>query len=158
MEYLPCSRLLSARSMASRRLRKIDVLRQQLAASGGSLAETKRIAASLKYLEDRYMARPAAELMVERGDPQAQELRAGLDATPVLGREPHGDLLRAAFKKALATEGIPPDVEEMARAFYARRGRPKGNQKPQAPPNDDWIGKTETGGVTRLVRRLFGGG
>lgn len=143
--------------MASRRLRKIDVLRQQLAASGGSLAETKQIAASLKYLEDRYMARPAAELLVERGDPEAGQLQAGLDATPVLGREPHGDLLRAAFKKALTTEGIPPDVEEMARAFYARRGRPNGNQKQQAPQNADWIAKTDTGAITRLARRLFGG-
>jgi hypothetical protein len=112
--------------MASRRLRKIDLLQQQLAASGGSLAETQQIAASLKYMEDRYMARPAAELLVERGDREAEQLQAGLDATPILGREPHGDLLRAAFKEAFTAEGIPPVVEKMARAFYARRGHPKG--------------------------------
>jgi hypothetical protein len=107
--------------MASRRLRKIDLLEQQLAASGGSLQETKQIAASLKLLEDRYMARPAAELLVEQGAPASDQLRAGLEATPVLGRDPHGDRLRAAFKQAFAREGIPSEIQEMARAFYARR-------------------------------------
>jgi hypothetical protein len=109
--------------MAERRLRKIDRLRQQLATSGGSLAEVTNIATSLNYMEGRFLARPAAELIVERGDPEAAQLSAGLAATPVLGREPHGDLLRAAFKQALLREGIPSDIEANARAWYARRRR-----------------------------------
>jgi hypothetical protein len=105
------------------------------------------------------MARPAAELMVDRGDPEAEQLQAGLDSTPVLGREPHGDQLRAAFKKALATEGIPADVEEMARAFYARRGEPKGKQTQPSQQPDDWIGKSDDGGgIGGSIRRLFGRG
>ena len=142
--------------MAARRLRKIDLLEQQLAASGGSLAEIRQIAAPLKLMKDRYMARPAAELMVERGaDPMAAQIAAGLDATPVLGRDPHGDLLRTAFKKAMQQGGIPPDVEEMARAFYGRRGQPKAKGK--SPRQDDWIATTETGGFMSSVRKLFGG-
>jgi hypothetical protein len=30
--------------------------------------------------------------------------------------------MRAAFKKAMAQEGIPRDVDDMARRFYGRRG------------------------------------
>lgn len=136
--------------MSERRLRKIDRLQQELAASDGSIADLKRIAASLKYLEDRYLARPAAELLVERGDPQAGELSAGLAMRPVLGREPHGDLLRAAFKKALANEGVPPDVEANARRFYAGRGGHKREQQ------QDVIATSDTGGFGSLVRRIFG--
>ena len=110
--------------MAERRLRKIDILDRDLPQST-TVAEIKQLAASLKLMEDRYMARPAAELMVERGDAEAAQLSAGLAATPVLGRDPHGDRLRAAFKQALAREGIPAGVEEMARRFYARRGQKK---------------------------------
>jgi len=113
--------IISEGIMATRRRRKAEVLEEQLAISDGSLADVKRIAASLKLLEDRYLARPAAELMVERGDPAAPQLSAGLAATPVLGRDPKGDRLRVAFKQAMQREGIPGDVEEKARAFYARR-------------------------------------
>ncbi len=109
--------------MAERRLRKIDRLRQGLATSGGSLADVMHLAQSLNYMEARFLARPAAELLIERGDPEAAQLSAGLAATPVLGREPHGDLLRAAFKQALVREGIPRDVEANARAWYGRRRR-----------------------------------
>ena len=137
--------------MAERRLRKIDRLRQGLAASDGSLDDVKRIAASLNYLEDRYLARPAAEILVERGDPQAGALSAGLAMRPVLGREPHGDLLRAAFKKALTSEGIPPDVEANARRFYAGRGGRTHQQQ-----GTDWIATSDTGGFLSFIRRLFG--
>ena len=144
--------------MASRRLRKIDILERDLAAPGRSLAELKQLAASLKLMRGRYMARPAAELMVERGDPASAQLSAGLAATPVLGRDPHGDLLRAAFKQAMAKEGIPPDVEEMARDFYERRGQPKGKHHQQAQqPDDDWIATSDAGGLGSIVRKLFGG-
>jgi hypothetical protein len=57
----------------------------------------------------------------EHGDPDSDKLQTGLDKTPVLGREPHGDRLRLAFKQAMEREGIPRDVEKMARDFYGRR-------------------------------------
>jgi hypothetical protein len=103
------------------RPKRIDVLREKLAASGGSLPELRDIATSLNLMEERYMARPAAELLVETGDAQAPKIARGLAATPVLGRDPSGDLLRAAFKTAFAKEGIPRDVDEMARRFYGAR-------------------------------------
>ena len=134
--------------MAQRRLRKIDILERDLP-HHTTLAEIQQLATSLKLMRDRYMARPAAELMVERGDTESPQLSAGLAATPVLGRDPHGDRLRAAFKQALAREGIPPAVEEMARRFYARRG-----EKHQSA---DWIATSDTGGLMSAVRRLFGG-
>ncbi len=139
--------------MAERRLRKIDILERDLP-QRTTLAEIKLLAASLKLMKDRYMARPAAELLVERGDAEASLLSAGLAATPVLGRDPHGDRLRAAFKQALATEGIPSDVEKMARRFYARRGQ---KSSPKQRQSEDWIATSDTGGPLSALRRLFGG-
>jgi hypothetical protein len=114
-------------------------------------------------MEDRYMARPAAELLVETGDADAAQIAQGLAMTPVLGRDPNGDALRAAFKKALAREGIPSNVDEMARRFYGHRGH--GHPKPQATakPKVDASGWTEpadtsnAGGILGAIRRLFGG-
>jgi hypothetical protein len=103
------------------RPKRIDVLKEKLAAGSGTLADLQGIASSLNLMEDRYMARPAAELLVETGDAAAPQIAKGLAATPVLGRDPKGDLLRAAFKKAMATEGIPRNVDEMARRFYGGR-------------------------------------
>ena len=74
--------------MAQRRLRKIDILERDLP-QRTTLADIKQLAASLKLMKDRYMARPAAELMVERGDAEASLLSAGLAATPVLLRTGH---------------------------------------------------------------------
>jgi len=152
-------------SMASQqpRRKKADLLKEGLAGSGGTMAELKRLASSLNLMEDRYMARPAAELLVERGDPEAPRIARGLAATPVLGRDPNGDLLRAAFKQALAQEGIPNDVDQMARRFYAGRG---GASKPQpsAESKLDSFGwenpgaASNAGGIMGLIRRLFGGG
>ncbi len=139
--------------MAQRRLRKIDLLDRDLP-QRTTLAEINQLAASLKLMKDRYMARPAAELMVERGDAEASLLSAGLAATPVLGRDPHGDRLREAFKQALAKEGIPANVEEMARRFYARRGQ---KSSPKQRQSEDWIATSDTGGPLSALRRLFGG-
>ena len=108
--------------MGQRRLRKIDILERDLK-PGMTIAQIKELAASLKWMEDRYMARPAAVLLIERGDPDSDKLQAGLDKTPVLGREPHGDRLRLAFRQAMEREGIPRDVEKMARQFYAGKRR-----------------------------------
>jgi len=97
------------------RKKRIDILREKLDAGSGTFADVQSIATSVNLMKGRYMARPAAELLVERGDPMASEIAKGLAMTPVLGRDPGGDLLRAAFKQALAKEGIPADIDEMAR-------------------------------------------
>lgn len=146
-----------------RRPKKADLLNEKLAASSGTLADLRSIAVSLNLMEDRYMARPAAELMVARGDPGAQQIAAGLAATPVLGRDPNGDRLRAAFKQALANEGIPPRVEAMARKFYERRGQAGRDQaapRPAATTAPTYGQVTESssgGGILDMIRRLFGG-
>src|SRR3979411_2628135 len=129
-------------SMASQqpRRKKADLLKEGLAGSGGTLAELQSIASSLNLMEDRYMARPAAELLVERGDPDAPQIASGLAATPVLGRDPNGALLRAVFKKALAAEGIPGNVEKMARRFYGQRGHGGARPQPSAGPKVDSFG------------------
>jgi hypothetical protein len=145
------------------RRKKADLLREALAGSSGSLADLQTIARSLNLMEDRYMARPAAELLVERGDPDTARIAAGLAATPVLGRDPNGDLLRAAFKKAMANEGIPTKVDEMARRFYAGRGHGGTKPKTASAPKVDSFGWDTTpagsssGGIGGLIRRLFGG-
>ena len=146
------------------RRKRADVLRERLAASDGTLADLQGIATSLNLMEDRYMARPAAELLVETGDVDAQRIAQGLAMTPVLGRDPNGDALRAAFKKALAKEGIPDNVDDMARRFYGRRGQKDSKQQAASTPKVDsfgWEQPSETsnaGGILGAIRRLFGGG
>jgi hypothetical protein len=64
---------------------------------------------------------------------------------------------------AMAKEGIPSNVDEMARRFYGRRGH--GSTKPQAAatPKVDSFGWSEpadtanAGGIIGVIRRLFGG-
>jgi len=145
------------------RRKRIEILKEKLAGSSGTFADLQTIASSLNLMEDRYMARPAAELLAGSGDREAPQIAQGLAATPVLGRDPSGDLLRSAFKTAMAKEGIPPQVDEMARRFYAHRGH--GHGKPQAAaaaPAVDSFGWEEpkdasSGGVLGTIRRLFGG-
>jgi hypothetical protein len=139
-------------------VKRIEILKEKLAGSSGTLADLQSIAASLNLMEDRYMARPAAELLVHAADRDAPQIAQGLAATPVLGRDPSGDLLRAAFKTAMAKEGIPPQVDEMARRFYAHRGH-----QAAATPKVDSFGWEEPsdastrGGILGTIRRLFGG-
>jgi hypothetical protein len=146
------------------RRKKADLLKERLAVSNLSLADLQSIASSLNLMEDRYMARPAAELLVERSDPAAPQIAKGLAATPVLGRDPNGDLLRAAFKKALAAEGIPSNVDEMARRFYGAHGHTASKPQPTAAQKVDsfgWETPSDTpssGGILGMIRRLFGGG
>jgi hypothetical protein len=144
------------------RRKRIEVLKEKLAGSNGTLADLQGIASSLNLMEDRYMARPAAELLVGSGDAEAAQIGQGLAATPVLGRDPSGDLLRAAFKSAMAKEGIPPQVDEMARRFYGHRGHGHGKPQATAAPKVDSFGWEEpkdatSGGVLGAIRRLFGG-
>ncbi|MEA2645803.1 MAG: hypothetical protein QOE92_886 [Chloroflexota bacterium] len=100
---------------------KFEILRDQLAASSGSLAEVRGIATSVGVMEDRYLARPAAELLVARGAPGADRIAATLQTMPITGKDYKGDMLRAAFRTALEREGISPAVEQVARSFYERR-------------------------------------
>jgi hypothetical protein len=146
------------------RRKKADLLKEGLARSSGTLADLRSLASSLNLMEDRYMARPAAELLVDRSDPAAPQIAKGLAATPILGRDPNGDLLRAAFKKALAAEGIPGNVEEMARRFYGGHGRSTSKPSPAAASKVDSFGwdtpsdAPAAGGILGAIRRLFGGG
>jgi DNA-binding LacI/PurR family transcriptional regulator len=137
------------------RRKKADLLKEALAGSSGSLAELQAIAVSLNLMEDRYMARPAAELLVEHGDAASADIAMGLAATPVLGRDPNGDLLRAAFKRAMANEGIPPKVDRLARTFYGERSHVK-PQTAVAPMNPDPEASSYDG-IMGMIRRLFGG-
>jgi hypothetical protein len=147
------------------RIKRIDILREKLAGSNGTLADVRSIANAVNLMKARYMARPAAELLVERNDPDAPGISRGLAATPVLGLDPAGDLLRAAFKKAMASEGIPSDIDTMARRFYATRGDPHGRHKSQPAPaaKVDAFGwdvpgaSSSGGGILGAIRRLFGG-
>ena len=144
------------------RRKRIEVLKEKLAGSNGTLADLQAIASSLNLMEDRYIARPAAELLVGSGDAEAAQIGQGLAATPVLGRDPSGDLLRAAFKTAMAKEGIPPQVDEMARRFYGHRGHGHGKPQAGAAAKLDSFGWEEpkdatSGGVLGAIRRLFRG-
>ncbi len=144
-------------------MKRIEILKEKLAGSNGTIADLQSIATSLNLMEDRYMARPAAELLASTGDQDAPQIANGLAATPVLGRDPSGDLLRAAFKQAMAKEGIPPNVDEMARRFYGRRGHGHGKPQAASTPKVDSFGWEEPsdssggGGILGAVRRLFGG-
>jgi len=143
------------------RRKRIEILKEKLAGSNGTIADLQSIASSLNLMEDRYMARPAAELLVSTGDQDAPHLADGLAMTPVLGRDPSGDLLRDAFKTAMAKEGIPAQVDEMARRFYGRRGKKQGKTQAAATPKVDSFGWEEPasggGGILGSIRRLFGG-
>ena len=144
------------------RRKRIEILKEKLAGSSGTIADLQSVASSLNLMEDRYMARPAAELLVHGGDRDAAQIADGLASTPVLGRDPSGDLLRAAFKDAMAKEGIPPQVDEMARRFYAHRGHGHGKPQAAAAPRVDSFGweapaDATSGGILGAIRRLFGG-
>ena len=145
------------------RRKRIEVLKEKLAGSDGTLADLQGIASSLNLMEERYLARPAAELLVGSGDAEAPQIGQGLAATPVLGRDPSGDLLRAAFKTAMAKEGIPPQVDEMARRFYGHRGHGHGKPQTAAAPKVDSFGWDEPssansgGGILGAIRKIFGG-
>jgi hypothetical protein len=143
------------------RRKRIEILKEKLAGSNGTMSDLEGIAKSLNLMEDRYMARPAAELLVSTGDTEAPQIASGLAATPVLGRDPSGDLLRAAFKQAMAKEGIPPTVDEMARRFYGHRGHGHGKPQAAATPKVDSFGWEEpsasSGGILGSIRKLFGG-
>jgi hypothetical protein len=151
---------------------KFEILRDQLAQCGGSLAEVRAIATSIGVMQDRYLARPAAEMLIARGAPGSDQMAATLRTMPITGKDYKGDMLRAAFRAALEREGIGPDVENVARAFYERRQKARlgdpvatgsgwspapSNQPPQAQPRDPSQPPGLGDMLGDAVRKLFGG-
>jgi len=109
------------------RRKRIDVLKEKLAGSSGTLADLQGIAKSLNLMEDRYMARPAAELLVDRGDPAAgdadvgqfvlgaysarvpeNEIHCPLTFDPPLITEFRGRRRRLSWRKKLLLVNLPP--------------------------------------------------
>lgn len=151
---------------------KLDRLREGIGPGGQSVAELERLAKSVGFWQDRFVARPAAELLIEQGAPGAEDMRVTLDTMPITGRDRKADLLRAAFRSALEREGIPPDVERVARSFYehrqkarlgdsrqdssARRAPMSAQQsyQPVEPSSSPDIATM----IINAIRRLFGGG
>jgi len=150
---------------------KSELLKEQLATGGSSIAEIRATAAALGVYQDRYLARPAAEMLIAKGAPGADRMAATLATMPITGKDYKGDLLRAAFKSALQREGIPPDVERVARAFYERRHHasvdgaegavaeqaagPSGQSEQQSYPADP--SNPPTQGLGDLVRSVLRG-
>ena len=100
---------------------KSELLKEQLAGGGTTIAEIRSIASNLGVYQERYLARPVAEMLIAQGAQGADRMAATLATMPITGKDYKGDLLRAAFTGALQREGIPPDAERVARAFYERR-------------------------------------
>jgi hypothetical protein len=147
---------------------KSELLKEQLATGGTSIAEIRATATGLGVYQDRYLARPAAEMLIAQGAAGADRMAATLARMPITGKDYKGDLLRAAFKSALQREGIPPDVERVARAFYERRqhasvdgaaaaqaGAPSGQPQQQSYPADP--SNPPPQGLGDLVRSILRG-
>ena len=148
----------------------VDQLQQQVGGGGKSVAEIRSIVDSLGLsYEDRYVARPAAELLIEQGAPGAQTMAANIATMPITGKDRKGDVLRAAFKDALRRDGIPPDVEQTARDFYERRQRSSAPQpqpqyqQPQpaaqqyAPAQPAPAGQDVVSQIIQAISKLFRG-
>jgi hypothetical protein len=149
---------------------KLDRLREGIGTGGQSIGELKHIAKSVGFWQERFVARPAAEMLIEQGAPGAETMEATIKTMPITGRDQKADLLRAAFRSALEREGIPPDVERTARSFYEhRRSAVMGDHglTPDAKParqtaesSDRPIEPTSTPDIVNVianaVRRLFG--
>src|SRR5258706_4885754 len=116
---------------------KLDALRDRIGSGGQTVGELRDSGRSVGFWQDRFVARPAAELLIEQGAPGADKMRATLQTMPITGRDRKADLLRNELRKALERDGIPPDVERVARSIYEkRRGASLGDPhaKPPAAP------------------------
>jgi len=145
---------------------KLDRLREGIGAGGQSVEELRSIAKSVGFWQERFVARPAAELLIEQGAAGAETMEATLRTMPITGRDQKADLLRAALRSALERDGIPPDVERTARTFYEhRRGMAQPSQHTVQPviraePSYQPIEPTSTPDVLTMIanaiRRMFG--
>jgi hypothetical protein len=141
---------------------KLDRLEEGIG-RGQSLAEIKSVATSVGFWQERFAARPAAELLIEQGAPGADAMQKTLDTMPITGRDKKADLLRAACRSALERDGIPADVERTARRFYERGGgKPAARPAPvvTAEPSYSPIEPTGSPELLKLftygIRKLFG--
>ena len=121
---------------------KLDRLREQIGPNL-SLDEIERIARSIGAWEDRFAARPAAEMLIAEGDPAARQMQSRINDLPFTGTDHRAELLRSACKVAMMRDGIPPRVAENARRFYG------GEIKAQPAPTD----RQQGGGFS--FRKLF---
>jgi len=150
---------------------KLDALRDRIGSGGQTVGELRDIGKSVGFWQDRFVARPAAELLIEQGAPGAEKMRATLQTMPITGRDKKADLLRNELRKALERDGIPPDVERVARSFYEqRRGASLSDRKAQpaaAPirpgvepayqPIEPSSAPDVVTGIANALRKLFGG-
>ena len=149
---------------------KLDALRERIGSGGQTVGELRDIGRSVGFWQDRFVARPAAELLIQQGAPGAEKMRATLQTMPITGRDRKADLLRNELRKALERDGIPPDVERVARSFYEqRRGASLGDKhapvaapiRPGTEPGYQPVEPTSTPdivtGIATALKRLFGG-
>jgi hypothetical protein len=146
---------------------KLDALRERIGSGGQTVGELRDIGKSVGFWQDRFVARPAAELLIQQGAPGAEKMRATLQTMPITGRDKKADLLRNELRKALERDGIPPDVERVARSFYEHRkgaslgGQPAAPVRPGPEPGDQPGVPTSTpdvvSGIAGTLKRLFGG-
>ncbi len=126
-------RVASARIVPGKRgPTKLQQLRDQIRPAQ-SLDEVERIARSIGAWEDRFAARPAAEMLIEQGAPGAEVMKKAIGHMPFTGTDQRAEILREACRSAMTRDGIPPEVERLARAFY-EKGRRRGHAPETSAP------------------------
>lgn len=145
---------------------KLQQLREQIKPAQ-SLDEVERIARSIGAWEDRFAARPAAEMLIEQGAPGAEVMRKSIGRMPFTGTDQRAEILRDACRSAMTRDGIPPEVERLARAFY-EKGRSRAPAPAPSPVamaaggTDAYAPIQPTGSldifsaIANALRRLFG--
>ena len=149
---------------------KLDQLRERIGSGGQTVGELRDIGMSVGFWQDRFVARPAAELLIQQGAPGAEKMRATLQTMPITGRDRKADLLRNELRKALERDGIPPDVERVARSFYEqRKGASLGDKhapaaapirpgtEPGYQPGEPTSPPDVVTGIAGALKKLFGG-
>lgn len=144
---------------------KLQQLHEKLDAGGQSLDDVVAIAKSIGAWEDRFAARPAAEMLIAQGAPGSDVMEKTLRNMPFTGTDARADLLRAACRSALERDGIPAGVERNARAFYERgRGRSHMTAAPTISAGAESYQPIQPtgsldifGAIANALRRLFGG-
>jgi hypothetical protein len=147
---------------------RLQRLREQIGSGGQSLEEVEHIARSIGVWEDRFAARPAAEMLIAQGAPGAEVMKKTIGDMPFAGTDERANILREACRSAMTRDGIPPNVERLARAFY-ETGRSRGRAPARAPVTvtaggtDTYAPIQPTGSldifsaIAKAFRRLFGG-
>ncbi len=152
--------------MSERKPTKLQRLKAGLGSGGQSLEEIEQIAKSIGAWEDRFAARPAAEMLIEQGTPGADAMEKTLEGMPFTGTDERADILRAACRAAMERDGIPAEVERNARAFYERSRGHRRAETASAPtiragaessqPIEPEGSLDFIGAIASVLRRLFG--